>query len=65
MLTFTDCPHQFILSIRYLVSINRKHGAEEAMDNVQLAMKYKEKTAGLVVGVDLSGDPLVRNNITI
>ena len=34
------------------------------MDNVQLAMKYKEKTAGLVVGVDLSGDPLVRNNIT-
>lgn len=46
------------------MSINRKHGAEEAMDNVQLAMKYKEKTAGLVVGVDLSGDPLVRNNIT-
>ncbi|KXJ27227.1 Adenosine deaminase-like protein [Exaiptasia diaphana] len=41
--------------VRLLVSIDRKRGPEEAMENVQLA--YELSAEGIVCGVDLSGDP--------
>jgi hypothetical protein len=46
---------------RFLLSIDRRQSVSEAEDTVELAIEYKEKYNGLVVGVDLSGDPKVRN----
>lgn len=39
------------------MAINRKLGPDDALDTVQLALQYK--TNGLLVGIDLSGDPKV------
>ncbi len=44
---------------RFILAINRKHGPDDALDTVHLAIKYKEKANGIVVGIDLSGDPAV------
>ena len=41
------------------MAINRKLGADDALDTVQLALQYKAKANGLLVGIDLSGDPKV------
>ena len=37
----------------------------EAEDTVDLAIEYKEKYNGLVVGVDLSGDPKVSKILNV
>lgn len=44
---------------RFILAINRKLGPDDALDTVHLAIQYKEKAKGIVVGLDLSGDPLV------
>ena len=38
------------------MSIDRRQSVSEAEDTVDLAIEYKDKCDGLVVGVDLSGD---------
>ncbi|CAB4008894.1 adenosine deaminase isoform X1 [Paramuricea clavata] len=47
--------------VRFLLSIDRRQSVCEAEDTVELAIEYKDKYDGLVVGVDLSGDPKVGN----
>ena len=47
------------MSWRFLLSIDRRQSVSEAEDTVELAIEYKDKYDGLVVGVDLSGDPKV------
>lgn len=47
------------LSSRFLVAIDRRNGAEVAMETVKLAEEYMLSSDGLVVGLDLSGDPTV------
>lgn len=44
---------------RFIPAINRKLGPDDAMDTVKLAIEYKEKAKGIIVGLDLSGDPKV------
>ena len=44
---------------RFIMAINRKLGPDDALDTVQLALQYKAKANGLLVGIDLSGDPKV------
>ena len=46
----------YFLSPRFLLSIDRRQSVSEAEDTVDLAIEYKNKYGGLVVGVDLSGD---------
>ena len=41
------------------MAINRRLGVDDAMDTVQLALQFKSKSNGIIVGVDLSGDPRV------
>ena len=41
------------------MAINRKLGPDDALDTVHLALQYKTKANGLLVGIDLSGDPKV------
>ena len=41
------------------MAINRKYGPADALDTVQLASQLKTKANGIVVGIDLSGDPRV------
>lgn len=43
--------------VRFIMAINRKLGPDDALDTVQLALQYKAKANGLLVGIDLSGDP--------
>ncbi|KAJ8002583.1 hypothetical protein DPEC_G00160410 [Dallia pectoralis] len=47
------------IEVRFLVSVDRRHGFEVAMETVKLAEDFMLSTDGLVVGLDLSGDPTV------
>ncbi|KAM8860480.1 N6-Methyl-AMP deaminase [Synchiropus picturatus] len=47
------------IDVRFLVSIDRRNGAEVAMETVKLAEDFMLSSDGLVVGLDLSGDPTV------
>ena len=46
-------------SWRFLVAIDRRNGPEVAMETVKLAEEFMLSSDGLVVGLDLSGDPMV------
>lgn len=45
------------ITVRFIPAINRRLGPDDAMDTVHLAIQYKEKAKGIIVGLDLSGDP--------
>lgn len=45
--------------VRFLVAVDRRNGPQVAMDTVKLAEEFMLSTGGLVVGLDLSGDPTV------
>lgn len=47
------------IDVRFLVAIDRRNGAEVAMETVKLAEEFMLSTDGLVLGLDLSGDPTV------
>ncbi|XP_035653855.1 adenosine deaminase-like protein isoform X6 [Oncorhynchus keta] len=47
------------IEVRFLVAVDRRNGAEVAMETVKLAEDFMLSTDGLVVGLDLSGDPTV------
>ncbi|KAG7246606.1 hypothetical protein CRUP_010704, partial [Coryphaenoides rupestris] len=47
------------IDVRFLVAVDRRNGAEVAMQTVKLAEEFMLSTDGLVVGLDLSGDPTV------
>ncbi|XP_068595913.1 adenosine deaminase-like protein [Brachionichthys hirsutus] len=47
------------IDVRFLVSIDRRHGPQVAMETVKLAEEFMLSSDGLVVGLDLSGDPMV------
>ncbi|MEQ2193273.1 hypothetical protein XENOCAPTIV_029968 [Xenoophorus captivus] len=42
---------------RFLVAIDRRNGTEVAMETVKLAEEFMLSSGGLVLGIDLSGDP--------
>ena len=45
---------------RFLLAIDRRNSIETAAETIRLAEEYRAKSGGIVVGVDLSGDPKVR-----
>ncbi|XP_029952042.1 adenosine deaminase-like protein [Salarias fasciatus] len=47
------------IDVRFLVAIDRRNGTEVAMETVRLAEEFMLSSDGLVVGLDLSGDPTV------
>ncbi|XP_057692528.1 adenosine deaminase-like protein [Corythoichthys intestinalis] len=47
------------IDVRFLVAIDRRNGTKVAMETVKLAEEFMLSTDGLVVGLDLSGDPNV------
>ncbi|XP_056137227.1 adenosine deaminase-like protein [Lampris incognitus] len=47
------------IDVRFLVAVDRRNGTEVAIETVKLAEEFMLTTDGLVVGVDLSGDPTV------
>ncbi|XP_037538978.1 adenosine deaminase-like protein [Nematolebias whitei] len=47
------------IDVRFLVAIDRRNGTEVAMETVKLAEEFMLSSGGLVVGIDLSGDPMV------
>ncbi|XP_069564237.1 adenosine deaminase-like protein [Brachyistius frenatus] len=47
------------IDVRFLVAIDRRNGTEVAMETVKLAEEFMLSSDGLVVGLDLSGDPSV------
>ncbi|KAG9341932.1 hypothetical protein JZ751_018249 [Albula glossodonta] len=47
------------IAVRFLVAIDRRNGAEAAMETVKLAEDFMVSSDGVVVGLDLSGDPTV------
>lgn len=53
------CVHLFS---RFLVAIDRRNGTEVAMETVKLAEDFMLSSDGLVLGLDLSGDPTVSTN---
>lgn len=58
----------FFTRNRFLVAVDRRHGPEVAMETVKLAEDFLLSSDGIVVGLDLSGDPTVSsdcNNITL
>uniref|UniRef100_A0A665U2Q2 Adenosine deaminase-like n=1 Tax=Echeneis naucrates TaxID=173247 RepID=A0A665U2Q2_ECHNA len=49
------------IDVRFLVAIDRRNGTQVAMETVALAEQFLLSSDGLVVGLDLSGDPTVGN----
>ncbi|KAJ8407810.1 hypothetical protein AAFF_G00268540 [Aldrovandia affinis] len=47
------------IEVRFLVAIDRRNGPEVAMETVKLAEDFMLSSDGVVVGLDLSGDPTV------
>ncbi|KAL7862932.1 hypothetical protein SRHO_G00119160 [Serrasalmus rhombeus] len=47
------------IEVRFLVAIDRRNGPEVAMETVKLAEDFMLSSDGLIVGLDLSGDPTV------
>lgn len=47
------------IDVRFLVAVDRRNGTQVAMETVKLAEEFMLSTDGLVVGLDLSGDPTV------
>ncbi|KTF85307.1 hypothetical protein cypCar_00024093, partial [Cyprinus carpio] len=47
------------IDVRFLIAVDRRHGPEVAMDTVKLAEDFLLSSDGIVVGLDLSGDPTV------
>ncbi|XP_047208895.1 adenosine deaminase-like protein [Girardinichthys multiradiatus] len=47
------------IDVRFLVAIDRRYGTEVAMETVKLAEEFMLSSGGLVLGIDLSGDPKV------
>ncbi|AWP08246.1 putative adenosine deaminase-like protein isoform 2 [Scophthalmus maximus] len=47
------------IDVRFLVAIDRRNGPQVAMETVELAEEFLLSSNGLVVGLDLSGDPTV------
>lgn len=47
------------IDVRFLVAIDRRNGSQVAMETVQLAEEFLLSSDGLVIGIDLSGDPTV------
>lgn len=47
--------------VKFLVSIDRRRGVNDARENIELAKEYFKQSNGIVVGIDLSGDPNVGN----
>ncbi|KAG1933182.1 adenosine deaminase-like protein [Pimephales promelas] len=45
--------------VRFLVAVDRRHGPDVAMETVKLAEDFMLSSDGIVVGLDLSGDPNV------
>lgn len=54
-----------LLSARLLVAIDRRNGMEVAMETVKLAEEFMLSSDGLVVGIDLSGDPTVSSAVLL
>ena len=47
------------ITVRLLLSIDRRCPISDAVDTVNLAAEYMHKTGGIIIGIDLSGDPMV------
>ena len=47
------------ITVRLLLSIDRRCPVSDAVDTVNLAAEYMRRTGGIVIGIDLSGDPMV------
>ena len=55
-----DCARENVDSIvRLLLAIDRRNSVEVARNTIDLAEKYAKLSNGVVVGIDLSGDPQV------
>ncbi|XP_029379167.1 N6-Methyl-AMP deaminase isoform X2 [Echeneis naucrates] len=51
------------IDVRFLVAIDRRNGTQVAMETVALAEQFLLSSDGLVVGLDLSGDPTVQSQL--
>uniref|UniRef100_A0A8C5EE22 Adenosine deaminase domain-containing protein n=1 Tax=Gouania willdenowi TaxID=441366 RepID=A0A8C5EE22_GOUWI len=51
------------IDVRFLIAIDRRNGTDVAMETVKLAEQYMLSSEGLVVGLDLSGDPTVPSQL--
>ncbi|XP_076877696.1 N6-Methyl-AMP deaminase [Brachyhypopomus gauderio] len=49
------------IDVRFLVAVDRRNGPQVAMETVKLAEDFMLSSDGLVVGLDLSGDPTMGN----
>ncbi|KAG5839332.1 hypothetical protein ANANG_G00203900 [Anguilla anguilla] len=47
------------IEVRFLVAVDRRNGPQVAMETVKLAEDFMVSSDGVVVGLDLSGDPKV------
>ncbi|KAL4227779.1 hypothetical protein ACF0H5_013215 [Mactra antiquata] len=53
-----DCASEDLdIIVRLILAIDRRHTLDVALETVQMAVKYREKSNGVIVGIDLSGDP--------
>lgn len=54
-----QCKEDVDIDVRFIVAVDRRHGPEVAMETVKLAEEFLLSSDGMVVGLDLSGDPTV------
>lgn len=53
-----DCAKEDLdIKVKLLLAIDRRNGVAVAEETLNLAIKFRQESNGLVVGLDLSGDP--------
>jgi len=57
--TFLESSPEII--VRLLVSIDRRKGVDDARDSLDLAQEFRREYGDIIVGLDVSGDPVVGN----
>jgi len=43
--------------VKLLISVDRRNGENDGLENVQLAHRWAQRYPDIVVGLDISGDP--------
>lgn len=61
-----DCEKEGLdITVRLLPSIDRRLGLEVARQTVEVADKLMNESNGIVIGIDLSGDPKVGTSFSL
>lgn len=58
-IVYRECSKRLKLKTFLLISIDRRNTIEQAAETVKIAIEMSKRYPGIILGLDLSGDPKV------